>query len=152
MGAISDLTWLLVTVLLTVVGAGATVLLWRRRGAASGLRAAAWTLLPAAAYLTGTLRLLARIVDAVTWWALSVAFSPLVWLGIALAGTSGALFAVSAAMRTRGRGAPRTFEAPRAPRGRLTRGSGAPQAAPHLDGAEDDLADVEAILRKHGIR
>src|SRR3954451_824949 len=81
-----------------------SVLLWRFRGPAAGIRGMAWSLLPAAAGLTGTLKLLWEIGDSVVNWAVRLVFSPVVWLGIILAGVSVVLFGVSAAMRSRGLG------------------------------------------------
>ena len=49
------------------------------------IRGLAITLLPAAAWLTGTLRLFTEIADAVTDWAVHLVFSPKVWLGVILA-------------------------------------------------------------------
>jgi hypothetical protein len=141
-----------------VLGLVISFILWRRRGLASGLRAAAWSLLPLVAGLTGTLRLLWNIGSSITSWAANLVFNPLVWTGIALAGVSAALFAVSGAMRRRGRGTrskkgqkavtaePGSRPATTAgtPTKGLTKGSAA-------DGQDDDMDDIEAILKKHGI-
>jgi len=58
---VDDVTWAALTLTLTILGAIWTWLSFQRRGLASGLRAAAFTLLPLAAYLTRTLRLITRI-------------------------------------------------------------------------------------------
>jgi uncharacterized protein (TIGR03382 family) len=135
-------TWQAVGVTLSAVGLVLSVLVWRRRGAAAGLRAVAWSLLPAAAGLTGTLRLLWRIADEVGSWAVRLVFSPVVWLGIVLAGVAVVLFVVSAALRSRGAGRQRTDEAePEQSR----------QVAARRDSSAGLDDDVEAILRKHGI-
>ncbi len=134
-------TWTVLGLTLTLLGLIASVLVWRRRGIASGLRAVAWSLLPAAAGLTGLLRLVADVVDSVVFWAVHLVFSPVVWLGIALVGVSVALFATSALLRARGVG--------RRP-DRRTPPTGAERPAVTAK-VDDDLADIEAILRKHGI-
>lgn len=143
-------TWTALALVLTVIGAAYTYGAWHRRGVAAGVRGLAWTLLPLAAWLTGTLRLAGRIVDAVTSWAASLVFNPFTWLGILVAGVSVVLFGASAAMRRRGIGAragtPRrpAVKPSRDPRlAAPARQKGAP--------AVDDLSDIEAILRKHGI-
>jgi hypothetical protein len=150
-GTLDQATWLALTAVLTAVGAVMTVLLWRRRGAASGLRALAWTLLPGAAYLTGTLRLLATVAGEVTSWAVSLVFSPIVWSGVVLAGASAALFLVAAAMRRRGYGGRRRVEKGSAGQG----GSqDTPKAVTRRRPAvepDDDMAEIESILKKHGI-
>lgn len=155
MGSIDSATWQILTLTLTLIGVVSTVLLWRLRGPASAVRGLAWTLVPAAAYLTGTLRLGWEIVDAVGSWAVRFAFSPFVWLGIALAGVSATLFVVAGQMRRRGvgtRGRPAkakraraTSEDPQLPERRSNQ-----PATPAVD-SDDDMADIEAILRKHGI-
>jgi len=123
---------------------------FRHRGIASGVRGVALTILPIAAWLTNTLRLFGRIVDAVADWAVRLVFSPTVWVGVALAGLAVLLFLVSLKLpdrRRAARGGPE--EAPRqvAPRkqkaGTADGGVG--------DALGDDAADIEAILRKHGI-
>ena len=63
-------------------------------------------LLPAAAYLTGTLRLLWEIGDAFVTWATRLTFSPTVWIGVMLAGISVALFLTAGMLRRRGVGTP----------------------------------------------
>lgn len=129
-------TWMALGLTLTLLGLVASALVWRRRGAASGLRGAAWSLLPLAAALTGVLRLLAEIAGDIGGWALRVVFSPVVWAGVCLAGLAVVLYVVS---RLLGGRTPKRAAPPAVP-GRRT-------AAP----ADDDLDDIEAILRKHGI-
>jgi heme exporter protein D len=147
-GGLDNATWQALGVTLTTVGLLLSIVLWRRRGPAAGLRGVAWSLLPAAAGLTGTLRLLGEIVDSVGSWAVRLVFSPVVWLGIALAGVSVVLFGVSSLMRNRGVGATRRSKAQR-PQLDRTRSTG--PAVPPSDGDPDGMDDIEAILRKHGI-
>jgi hypothetical protein len=152
---IDSSTWQALGLTLTVVGLLISVLLWRRRGPASGLRGMAWALLPAAAGLTGTLRLVWEIGDSVASWAAKLVFSPVVWAGIVLAGVSVVLFGVSGAMRSRGVGSTATRtpkaakQAKELPEQRSARK--AEPAVKHTDG-DDDMDDIEAILRKHGIQ
>lgn len=153
MNPVDATTWQALGVTLTVVGLLISVLVWRRRGPGSGLRGVAWSLLPAAAGFTGTLRLLWEIGDSVVEWATRLVFSPLMWFGIALAGVSVVLFGVSAAVRAR-QPARRSRSAPEAPAaGRLPSASSRRPATPPAAGgsSDDDMADIEAILRKHGI-
>jgi len=150
--AIDSSTWQALGVTLSVVGLLLSVLVWRRRGPASGLRAVAWSLLPAAAGLTGTLRLAWNLSDEVASWAVRLVFSPVVWAGIVLVGVSVALFGVSAAMRNGGMGGGKKggSKEKSLPAERSTPPA-RPQAA--KSGADDDdMEDIEAILRKHGIQ
>jgi hypothetical protein len=146
-------TWQALTVVLTLLGLAGTVFFWRRRGAVSGLRMLALSLLPAAAYLTGTLRLLWQVGDAVASWAARLVLSPTVWLGVALAATSMLLLVVTGALRRRGAGTgnaalPRDSSRPAA---RPQKPGGPAATSGQTDQADDDLADIEAILKRHGI-
>lgn len=152
MWTIDAVTWQAVGLTLTVLGLVLSVVLWRRRGAASGVRALAWALLPLAAALTGTLRLLWQIADAVVNWAVRLVFSPVVWLGVIIAAVSVGLFAVSGLLRRRS-GADRAGDpavAGRASRGQVQGRAGAGVGRPAVSD-DGDLADIEAILKRHGI-
>jgi hypothetical protein len=150
-GSIDTITWQALTLVLTLAGLVSTGLVWKSRGATSGLRMLAVALLPAAAYLTGTLRLLWEIGDAILTWATRLAFSPTVWLGVMLAGISLALFLTAGMLRRRGIGtaAPAAGK-PSAAGGKALPSdtSRRPAKAPEQD---DDMADIEAILKRHGI-
>ena len=158
-GVVDAVTWEALGLALTIVGLLVSVAVWRRRGPATGIRAVAWSLLPLAAGLTGTLQLLWRIGSLVGGWALRVVFSPVVWLGIALAGVSLVLFVVTGVLRAkgvgrRGRRGRRGPAAEQNPAAAVTGGKAAPgltggKAAAPAD--DDDMADVEKILKRHGI-
>ena len=159
MDGIDSSTWAALGLTLTVVGLALSVLVWRRRGAASGLRAVAWSLLPAAAGLTKTLKLASEVVGSVTDYAAGLVFNPMVWLGIVLAGISVVLFVVSGAMRRRGVGSARPSRAERrkaakdgdrAPDSALPAKRSSRKAEPAVQ--DEDMDDIEAILRKHGIQ
>jgi len=102
-----------------------------------------WALMPPALLLTGTLRLVGRVAAAFADWATSVVFSPTTWLGIVLAVAAGALLGTARWLGrrqrlARGESPKRTLR----PTGRPTRGG---------DAVDDDLADIEEILRRRGI-
>lgn len=148
------MTWTALTAVLTAVGAAWTWYAFRHRGVASGLRGAGLTLLPPAAFLTGTMEMFTEIGGSVLDWATSIVLDPFVWAGIVLAGLSVVLLGTSSALRGRGRGgAPggpsgATREAPAGRRG------GELPAAPRGTGEpllDDDLSDVEEILKRRGI-
>ena len=154
-------SWGALALALTVVAGLWTWFAFRNRGVRSGVRGVAITILPIAAYLTHTLRLLGRVVDAVGDWAVGLVFSPTVWVGIALAGVSFLLLFVS------GRIPGETREERRAAKREARRSgrSGSPEPAQALpktrragrgdggvgDTLGDDLDDINAILKKHGI-
>jgi len=150
-GSFDSITWQALTVILSLAGLVGTGLLWRLRGPVAGLRMLAVALLPAAAYLTGTLRLIWEIGDAVVSWAVRFTFSPTVWLGIGLAALAVALFSIAGALRRRGAGgSPRAHEKelPGSPSKAPAKPRGTKAAQPAED---DDMADIEAILKRHGI-
>ena len=143
-----DVAWGVLTLSLTLVGGTYTYYAYQRRGLAAGLRGAALTLLPLAAYLTDTLRMFTRMADAVGDWATGLVFSPAVWLGIIFAGLSVLLLGTSRRVDAR---KPQVSEKkakkkqPAAEQPRELKES-AP-AAP----VDDEMAEIQAILRKRGI-
>jgi hypothetical protein len=164
-GGVDDVTWGALTLTLTALGGFYTWWAYRNRGATPALRGLALTLLPAAALLTGTLRMFTRIADAVADWATHLVFSPTVWLGVLLAGLSAVLFVLSGVLRGRGigaapragasqepveRGTQKPAQKPaQAPRPRAL-GKAPPQPSSPLtdDGIDDEIA---AILKRRGI-
>lgn len=154
---------------LTGLGLVLSYLVMRRRGLGSGLRGAAWSLLPLAAYLTGSVKMFWKIGVAIADFAKGFVFSTEVWSGIAVAGLAALLFVVSGPMRRRrgkrgqrgqeavGAAAPRTAGreiAPRTAPVATTSSAQTPVKARKGKNAasdDDDLGDVEDILRRHGI-
>jgi hypothetical protein len=146
---VDDVTWGALTLTLTLIGGMWTFYAFRRRGVASGLRGAGLTLLPAAAWMTGTLEMFTDIAGTVGDWATHLVFSPTVWAGIVLAGISVLLFGASSALRGRGRGG-KPGVAP-GPEGRRDKKALPKASGPGAPAIDDDMADIEAILRKRGI-
>jgi hypothetical protein len=148
-------TWAALALVLTILGAAYTWVSWKRRGAAAAVRGLAWTLIPVAAWLTGTLRLAANVLEAVIDWGSRLVFSPTVWLGIIVAGVAALLWVASGLMRARGigvRGAGRQVPAGRAKEVPAGQQKGAPARRPaRNDDDLDDMDDIEAILKKLGI-
>ena len=122
---------------------------WRRRGLASGLRGAGWTVLPVAAWLTGVLELAFEVGQSVGDWAVDLVFKPSVWLGIVLTGVAAVLLGAGTLLGNRRAGEVAGDGTPPPALGRASR-----RAKPAKGRAaigDDDLGDIEAILRKHGI-
>ncbi len=148
-------TWAALTAALTVAGAIWTWIAFRRRGAANGLRALGFTLLPAAAWLTGTLEVVVEIAGSITDWATGLVFNVLTWSGIGLAGLAVVLFVVSGLIRDRqlARGqAAGTTAAPTESRSSTRREL--PTSSERTRGGspiDDEMADIEALLKKRGI-
>ncbi len=140
-----DAAWAALTLSLTVLGGIWTWISFQRRGLSSGLRALAFTLLPLAAYLTKTLQMFTKIVNAVTSWASNLVFNPFVWVGVGLAGVSAVLVRglgsdarSASALRSRPPTHPRLVGPAKAGRPALA--------------DDDDMAEIEALLRKRGIK
>jgi uncharacterized protein involved in response to NO len=116
-------------------------------------RIAAYALVPVGLVMTGLVK-----------WVAHTAFSPVAWLGFGVLGVAWLLFMTTRALERRGGGtrkerraaakaAQREAVAPAASAPSLAsrRGPAAqPVARPGVTAA-DDLSDVEAILKKHGI-
>jgi hypothetical protein len=160
---------------LTGLGLVLSYLVMRRRGLGSGLRGAAWSLLPLAAYLTGSVKMFWKIGVAIADFAKGFVFSTEVWSGIAVAGLAVLLFVVSGPMRRRvrrdrdqqavgakpaasakptaGQGQGRELAARTAPVATAAPDRTAVKARKGKNAADDDddLGDVEDILRRHGI-
>lgn len=144
-----DVTWAGLAATLTLLGAAYTFWAFRHRGAAAGTRGLAITLLPGAAWLTGTLRMFTRIAEAVADWATRLVFSPSVWVGTAMAGLAVVLWTVGGYLH--GRNA-QHGTAPGTGPGAVTGTTAKPLPPTRTATApDDDLADIEAILRKRGI-
>ena len=135
---VDDVTWAALALTLTLLGGIWTWFAYRRRGVPAALKGAGLTLLPLAAYLTKTLQMLTRVAEAVADWATTLVFSPVVWVGIVVAGVAVVLFGAGRALEQRHDAAPpKRLPAPQDRRG-----------TPAID---DDLAEIEALLRKRGI-
>jgi hypothetical protein len=180
MSTYHTIAWLPLCGGLTGLGLVLSYLALRRRGIGSGLRGAAWSLLPLAAYLTGAIEMFWKIGIAIGNFATGFAFSPRVWSGIAVTGVAALLFAVSGPLRRRrvmrgqdkqaagpAAGATGTLPAASAGGQLATRPSGRAAAATPVKAPaqalvkarkgknagddDDDLGDVADILRRHGI-
>lgn len=156
-------TWAALTAALTVAGAIWTWIAFQRRGAATGLRALGFTLLPAAAWLTGTLEMVVEIAGSVTDWATSLVFNVFTWAGVGLAGLAVVLFLVSGIIRdrqlARGQQPGSTGSTPETGDGGAGRRTSLPPASARTKGGspigspvDDEMADIEALLRKRGIQ
>jgi len=167
MSTYDKIAWLPLCGGLTGLGLVLSYLVMRRRGLGSGLRGAAWSLLPLAAYLTGAIEMFWKMGVAIGDFATGFVFSPRVWSGIAVTGVAALLLIVSGPLRrwsvrrSKGRQAVAPDDAA-AKRPAVT-GAGqlatrpaatAPVKARKGKSAgddDDDLGDVEDILRRHGI-
>src|ERR1700734_3683006 len=103
MSTYNSIAWLPLCAGLTGLGLVASWFVWRRRGLSSGLRGVAWSLLPLAAYLTGSIEMFWKIGTAIGNFAANLVLSPKVWSGIAVPGLAAVLFVTSAPAKRRRR-------------------------------------------------
>jgi hypothetical protein len=139
---LDSVTWGAFTLTFTILGGVGTWLAYRRRGLRSGLRWAATTLLLPAAYFTKTLKMFSQIASAISHWATSFVWNPLVWFGLGCAALSVILFVVAARLPGRDRkGAADSG-------GKAVAGGKSVSALP---GSDPELAEIEALLKRRGI-
>ncbi|HEY3687636.1 MAG TPA: cellulose synthase [Streptosporangiaceae bacterium] len=155
--------WAPLCIGVTAVGLVLSWLAWRRRGASSGMRGAAYSLLPLGLYLTGVIPLLWRIGSQIVGWAAGLIFKPTVWAGTIVLGLAVLLWIVSGMMLRR--------KVTKSNRGEVAEGD-TPGATPKAAGGaakrpavertvatgqsasasgDDDMKDIEELLRRRGI-
>jgi hypothetical protein len=177
----NSIAWLPLTAGLTAIGFILSYYAWRRHGTRSALHWAAWSLLPIAAYLTGSIEMFWKIGTAIGDFASGFVFSPVKWAGVGVAGLAVVLF-LSTGGRRRRKAARLARKEARAgqetdaatpstsleraadgptqalPAARLPESAKAPAGAkkPAKAGRgaaadDDDMKDIEEILRKRGL-
>jgi hypothetical protein len=158
-----------ICVAISAAGLITSWLVWRKKGAISGMRGIAWSLIPLAAYLTNSVLLIGRIAGAIGRFAGAFVFSPKSWAGVIVLAVAVLLFFTSGGLpllnwrkaRERRKVASRAAQAD----GTAVQGTGtAPGSQPALAAprrkaaaarpadADDDMSEVEAILRQRGIK
>jgi hypothetical protein len=145
---VDDATWVALTLTLTLLGGLYTWFAFRSRGFVAGLRGVGITIIPVALLLTDTLQLVTKIGSAVGDWAVHLAFNPVTWLGIILAGVSVVCFVVAGFIADRGAG--RASEEGTPSPKELPKGKGT-KKEPVLSDVDAEMAEIEALLRKRGI-
>ncbi|MBE2997603.1 cellulose synthase [Nocardiopsis sp. HNM0947] len=150
---------------LALVGFVIAFFLWRRKGAAHGLRALSWALVPLAAGLLGLMHSVIVFVNSLFTIVATMVFNPIVWAGTALAGLAVLLYFVSGFMKARGmgvkqRGAKGSSGGGGTPEAggaaaptQVSGGQSASGAGAGSSGGGDDMdfGDIEALLKKRGI-
>ena len=154
---------------LTLLGIIATGIAWRRGNKGRVLQGVALALAPVALYFSGLLRLIWNGVVAVGTWASRVIFSPAVWFGLSLLALCLVLWVVgslvarrfpsAAQKKKKAAVAERTTPAvagagsgSRPASGVATRGkAGQGKTQPAKPPVDDDMAEIEALLKSRGI-
>ncbi|MGI5201051.1 hypothetical protein ACQEU6_05575 [Spirillospora sp. CA-108201] len=142
----SDAAIFAISLGVTLVGLVISWGAYRRRGAGTGLRGAALSLVPLAAAMTG-----------VTEFVVDLAFSPVKWAGVAVAGLAVVLYLASGAMLSRRGAAGGGGGGGKAAGGGEGRRSAGGAAKPKRGvegpaaGGDPEMAEIEKILRDRGI-
>ena len=175
MSTYNSIAWLPLCAGLTGLGLVASWFAFRRRGLSAGLRGAAWSLLPLAAYLTGSIEMFWKIGTAIGDFAAHLVLSPKVWSGVGVAALAAVLFIASAPAKRRRRrlrksGGDDTDPAATEPgtqrpavperASAAANGNGRKQLEPTQSRParkakspepDDDMREIEEILRRRGI-
>jgi hypothetical protein len=160
---------------LALLGVIFTGLAFRRGNKGRALQGVALALAPVALYFSGLLRLLWNGAVAVVTWASRIILSPAVWFGLSLLALCLVLWVVGAFVARRSSGKKKQVAAAPAGRGAngpaaVTGGAGRTQAqatktpaaktatgkksapaAAAKDPVDDDMAEIEALLKSRGI-
>jgi cytochrome c oxidase assembly factor CtaG len=175
MSTYNSIAWLPLCAGLTGIGLVISWFMMRRRGLSSGLRGVAWSLLPLAAYLTGSIEMFWKIGTAIGNFGAHLVLSPKVWSGVGVAALAAVLFIASAPAKRRRRrlrkGAaaddPTAVTEPGVQRpavpakasaaasngngnGNGTKALAKPKPAKAAE-PDDDMREIEEILRRRGI-
>ena len=124
-GVVDDVSWGALAMSLTVLGGIYTWWALRHRGFTAAVRAAGFTLLPLAAWMTGLLQVFGDVADSFAHWFTRLVFSPTVWLGVIV-------FVVAVVMIGGANAVSRT-------------------TTPDPLLIDDEMAEIQAILKKRGI-
>ncbi len=176
----NDVPWLALAAVLTALGLVLSYMAYKRSGWRAGARGGALSLLPIAAYLTGALEMLWKIGAAIGQFGTGFVFSPVKWIGVGVTGLAFALF-LAAGGRVRRRATRDAHRATRGDQKDAATAGDTKQIANRAGGTQtqsqsaleparkkgatpakgsrksafpdddDDLKDIEAILRNRGI-
>jgi hypothetical protein len=141
---VNDVSWGALALSLTVVGGIYTWWALRHRGVVAAVRGAGLTLLPIAAWLTGLLQVAGEIGDSLSNWLAHLVFSPSTWLGMIIGFV--AIVLIGGARAVARRSKPDTPAVGRTPAAKAV--GPVTSNDPLID---DEMAEIQAILKKRGI-
>jgi hypothetical protein len=142
---------------LTLLGLLIAILAGRRGHKGRMIQGIGLALLPLALYLSGLLGLVWDAVVAVGRWASSTVLSPTIWAGFALLALCLVLWVVGGVIarrtpkRTRADRKSGTAAAGTTATNKAVSGRGAPAQQRQAPAQDDDMAEIEALLKSRGI-
>ena len=141
------MSWGALALSLSVLGGIYTWWALRHRGVTAAVRAFGLTLLPLAAWMTGLLSVFGDVVDTFTSWFAHQVFSPVVWLGMIVFVVAFVL--IGGANAVSRRVDPKPAKTRKA--GKTDPPKSVQATTPADPLIDDDLAEIQAILKKRGI-
>jgi len=148
---VDDVSWGALALSLTVLGGIYTWWSLRHRGVTAAVRAAGITLLPLAAWMTGLLEVFGDVADSFAHWFTRLVFSPMVWLGMIIGFVAIVLIGGANAIGRRGKPdkPAKPAKPAKEPGTKAPKAVGATKTPDAL--IDDEMAEIQAILRKRGI-
>jgi hypothetical protein len=140
----NDVVWLPNALVMTAILAAVAVWRWRSKGPLIGLRWVGVAMLPLALYAIGLFQLAWRVGLAVSRFVTGFAFRPSVWFGLLMALIAVGLILLPGRLGDRlggtGKSPTRSGSTTGASRSRSGAGAG-----------DEDMSEIEDILKKHGL-
>lgn len=134
---------------LTLLGVIATGIAWRRGNKGRVIQGVGLALAPIALYFSGLLRLLWDAIVAFGTWASKIILSPAVWFGLSLLGLCIVLWVVGGLI---GRRSQRNKAVSTESTGNaLPAKTGAGKARRNAPPIDEEMAEIEALLKSRGI-
>jgi hypothetical protein len=136
---------------LTLLGVIATGIAWRRGNKGRVIQGIGLALAPIALYFSGLLRLLWNAIVAVGTWASKIIFSPAVWFGLSLLGLCIVLWVVGGFIGRRSSAAKSKEVSAQSTAGALPTKKGATKSGRTQPPIDEEMAEIEALLKSRGI-
>ena len=137
---------------LSLLGIIVVAFAWRRGNRGRVVQGVGLALAPTALYFTGLLSLLWNGVVATVGWASRILFTPTVWFGITLLGVCVVLWVVGGLLVKRSANRPPAVSGRGKQAGLPAGAKSQPARKPAAAPVDDDMAEIEAILKNRGIQ
>ena len=136
---------------LALLGVIATGIAWRRGNKGRVIQGIGIALAPIALYFSGLLRLLWDAIVAFGTWASKIILSPAVWFGLSLLGLCVVLWVVGGLIARRSRNAKSKAVSTEATANALPAKKGTRKAHQSQPPIDEEMAEIEALLKSRGI-